>query len=331
MDTGTPMDTVTHRAGVAAGMIGSAKGSQVRILLVAAAGVATLWALAATPEMRTLENAIVVLRSGSYIGIIAVAVTFITVAGMYFSLSVGATAVTGGVVFALSVDVLGTAPALLVTLGVVGLIGVAQGLAVGLGGNPIVVTLAAGIALAGIAVAITDNRNVYIRGDGGAWLGSARPFGIPIQVYWFLGAALVAAVVLRHTVFGRQVTLLGANGLAAADIGINRRRIAVCVFTITALAAGFVGICNAAQTREASAVGFDGIDIDVIAAVVVGGTPAAGGSGSIGRTVGGTLLIALLNNFMVIRGFDVGARTLLVGVGVLAVVSCNHWIGKVRA
>jgi simple sugar transport system permease protein/ribose transport system permease protein len=280
--------------------------------------------------MRTVENAVVVLRSASYIGIVAVAATFITVAGMYFSLSVGAVAVTGGVLFAMCVDTLGAGPALLLTLAVVGLIGVVQGLAVGAGGNPIVVTLATSIALAGLAVAVTDNRNVYIQGDGGNWLGSARPFGVPIQVYWFLGVALAAAVTLKHTVFGRQVALLGANRLTAAAIGINRLRTAVSVFSMTALAAGFVGICSATQTREASAVGFETIDIDVIAAVVVGGTSVAGGRGSIGRTFSATLLIAALNNFMVIRGFDAGARTFLVGVGVLAVVSCNHWIGKMK-
>jgi ribose transport system permease protein len=325
------VDTMITRADPASDkQRGAAVGRlQYLILGVAAAGVLT--ALAATPEMRTLENAIVIIRSASYIGIIAVAATFITVAGMYFSLSVGAVAVIGAILFAMCVDSLGVGLALSVTLAVVGLIGISQGFAVGVGGNPIVVTLATSIALAGLAVAITGNRNVYIQGDGGAWLGSARPLGIPIQVYWFLGFALIAAVILRHTVFGRHVTLLGANRLTAAEIGINRVRISVSVFTMTALAAGFVGICSAAQTREAGAVGFGTIDIDVIAAVVVGGTAVAGGRGSISRTVSGTLLIAILNNLMVIRGFDIGARALLVGAGVLAVVSCNHWIGKRKA
>lgn len=325
------MHPVTARAGSASDKLRNSEVDRIRYLILGVAILGVLAALAATPEMRTVENAIVVLRSASYIGIIAVAATFITTAGMYFALSVGAVAVIGAVVFALCVDTLGAGPALGVTLAAVGVIGIAQGLAVGIGGNPIVVTLAASIALAGLAVAITGNRNVYIQGDAGVWLGSARPLGIPIQVYWFLGFALIAAVILRHTVFGRQVTLLGANGLAASEIGISRVRIAVSVFTMTALAAGFVGICSAAQTREAGAVGFGTLDIDVIAAVVVGGTAVAGGKGSIGRTVSGTLLIALLNNLMVIRGFDVGARALLVGAGVLAVVSCNHWIGKRKA
>lgn len=325
------MDAVTTRAELAPdrGCAGAAGRIQYLILGVATLGV--LAALAATPEMRTVENSIVVLRSASYIGIIAIAATFIVVAGMYFALSVGAVAVTGTVLFALCVDAFGAGPALVLTLAVVGLIGIAQGFAVGLGGNPIVVTLAASIALSGLAVAITGNRNVYIQGDGGAWLGSARPLGIPIQVYWFLGFALIAAVILRHSVFGRQVTLLGANRLTAAEIGISRVRVAVSVFTMTALAAGFVGICSAAQTREAGAVGFGTLDIDVIAAVVVGGSAVAGGRGSIGRTVSGTLLIAILNNLMVIRGFDVGARALLVGAGVLAVVGCNQWIRERKA
>ncbi|GAA4690933.1 hypothetical protein GCM10023215_29670 [Pseudonocardia yuanmonensis] len=187
-------------------------------------------------------------------------------------------------------------------------------------GNPIVVTLAGGLVLSGTAVLAGNNSNLYLTTDVGAALGSARPLGVPIQVYFFLAFGLLTTLVLRRTRFGRQVGLLGTNPRTAAEIGISRVRIGLAVFVIASVAAAFVGVCTTAQTREAGVVGFERLDVDVIAAVIVGGTAVAGGQGSVARSMAGTVVIAFLENVMIVRGFSPGLRTLLVGLCVLVVV-----------
>ena len=275
-----------------------------------------------TPEFVTYRNFQSIVRAAALIGIIAVTMTLITIAGSFFSLSVSQTAAMSAIGFAAFLSwgwpvwVAFLAVILLATA-----IGVLQGGAVALGGNPIVVTLAAGAVLFGLVAWLTDNKTVRTGTDAAEWIGTSRPLEIPMQTWAFIFITVLTAVVLTRTRFGREVTLVGANRWAATTAGLRPGRIGVYVFLVSSLGAALAGIFTAAQFSQGRIDHFDGVDIDAIAAILVGGAAIQGGEGSATRTAIGAVFIAALQNLMVLRGFSFGVRVFFAGLAILVSVS----------
>jgi simple sugar transport system permease protein/ribose transport system permease protein len=199
-----------------------------------------------------------------------------------------------------------------------------QGGVISLGVNPIVTTLAAGSVLYGLAAMITGNQIIQIRTGSGTWIGQGRPLGIPTQSWAFVILTVVAAIVLSRARFGRAVTLVGANRLTARASGLRVREATILAFVVSALAAGVAGIFVASQIRQGLVKQFDGANIDVIAAVLIGGTAVAGGEGSMYRTAVGALFISLLTNYMILRNYSFGIRTATEGMVVVIAVCAFH-------
>ncbi|MBI4259923.1 MAG: ABC transporter permease [Actinobacteria bacterium] len=295
-----------------------------RVPAAVAAAVAALLVIGwiTTPKFVTVNNALIIVRSASIIGIVALGMTFVTISGNYFSLSVGETASFSAIVFSFAISQdWGVAAAVGVTLAFAFTVGVLQGLVVAAGANPIITTLAAGATLFGLAAVVTDNKTVRVGSDAASWLGRGRPFGIPNQTYAFVVLTVIAAVALAKTPFGRKVTLAGANAAAAAAVGIRRGTVAVVVFALASLGAGLAGMFTAAQVGQGITQQVPELNINAIAAVLVGGAAISGGEGSMFRTALGAVFIAGLDNLMVLRGYSYGFRVLLVGLAVLVGVS----------
>ncbi len=275
-----------------------------------------------TPEFVTYRNFQSIVRASALIGIIAVTMTLITIAGSFFSLSVSQTAAMSAISFA---AFLGWGwPVWTAVLAVVLLaaaVGGLQGGAVALGGNPIVVTLAVGAVIFGTMAWLTDNKTVRTGTDAAEWIGTSRPLEIPNQTWAFLLITAVTAVVLTRTRLGREVTLVGANRQAATTAGLRPGRMAVYVFVASSLGAALAGVFTAAQFSQGRLDHFDGMDIDAIAAILVGGAAIQGGEGSAIRTALGAVFIAALQNLMVLRGFPYGVRLFFVGLAILISVS----------
>ena len=275
-----------------------------------------------TPEFVTYSNLQSIIRSAALIGIIAETMTFITIGGSYFSLSVSQTAAMSAIAFAAFLSWGWPVWASVVAVfAIAAAVGLAQGGAVALGGNPIVVTLAAGAVLFGSGAWLTDNKTVRSGTDAADWVGTARPLGIPMQTWAFLIITGISAVVLVRTRFGRTVTLVGANRAAATTAGLRPGRISLYVFALSSLGAALAGIFIAAQFGQGQLDQFDGADIDAIAAILVGGAAIQGGEGSATRTAIGAVFIAALQNLMVLRGFSFGVRVFFVGMAILISVS----------
>ena len=305
-----------HRAGA------PARSAVVPLAVVGAVVVLGVVGWITTPEFMTYRNFQSIVRAAALIGIIAVAMTLITIAGSFFSLSVSQTAAMSAISFAaflrwgwpvwvafISVILLATA------------VGVLQGGAVALGGNPIVVTLAVGAVIFGLVAWLTDNKTVRTGTDAAEWIGKSRPLEIPIQTWAFIVITAATAIVLTRTSFGREVILVGANRFAATTAGLRPGRIAVHVFVASSLGAALAGIFTAAQFSQGRLDHFDGVDIDAIAAILVGGAAIQGGEGSATRTALGAVFIAALQNLMVLRGFSHGVRVFFVGLAILVSVS----------
>jgi simple sugar transport system permease protein/ribose transport system permease protein len=297
-----------------------------RILFPVIVGIAVLALLvlgwATTPAFTTTRNFLNIVRAASIIGMIAVTMTFITIAGSLFSLSVVQTAALSAIGFAAALSWGWPWPlAMLAILALAALIGLVQGVGVAAGGNPIVVTLAFGAVLFGLGAVLSGNKTVRTGSDVVEWFGTGRPFGIPNQTYAFILLTIIAAVILTKTRFGRNVTLVGANRDAALASGLSPARVAVAVFVISAVGAAIAGMFTSAQFSQGRLDQFDGFDIDAIAAILVGGASIQGGEGSMIRTALGAVFIAGLQNLMVLRGYSFGVRMFWVGMAILAGVS----------
>ena len=275
-----------------------------------------------TPEFVTYRNFQSIVRAAALIGIIAVTMTLITIAGSFFSLSVSQTAAMSAISFAAILS--WGFPVWIAALAVILLasaVGFVQGGAVALGGNPIVVTLAVGAVIFGMVAWLTDNKTVRTGTDAAEWIGKSRPLEIPSQTWAFIVITLATAIVLTRTKFGREATLVGANRWAATTAGLRPGRITIYVFLVSSLGAALAGIFTAAQFNQGRIDHFDGVDIDAIAAILVGGAAIQGGEGSATRTAIGAVFIAALQNLMVLRGFSFGVRVFFVGLAILVSVS----------
>ena len=279
-----------------------------------------------TAQFLTVDNFLIVVRAASITGIVALGMTFVTISGNFFSLSVEQTAALSSIAFAEALaHGWGLAAGLGLAIAAALATGAAQGGMVAAGLNPIVTTLGVGAALYGLAAVITNNEVVNFTASSEVnWIGRARPLGVPTQSWAFIIFTILATLILLRTRYGRETYLVGANRHAARASGISIAKTTVIAFTLASLAAGVAGIFTAAQITQAPLTQFNGLNIDVIAAVLVGGTALQGGEGSTVRSALGSVFIALLANFMLLRNFTFGERTLVTGLIVVVATSAFH-------
>lgn len=164
--------------------------------------------------------------------------------------------------------------------------------------HPLIVTLATLAAFAGIAEGISLGRPISGFPASFIALSQASLFGMPISGALFIGLALVAAVVLARTPLGRSLYAIGHNETAARFSGISTDRIKLLLYTLSGTAAGLAAVIYVARRNTAKAdIGQD-MGLDVITAVVLGGTSIFGGRGHIFGTVLGLVLIHLTREFV---------------------------------
>ncbi len=307
-----------------------ALGSPTTIALMALLLVVLLTGALTTPNFLTLFNAKTIIRDAALVGIMGVGLTFVTLSGNFFLLSMKEIAALSIITFAMGMshgNEFGLS--LLATMAVAVAAGAIQGLLIGLGGNPIVVTLGAAGLLYGVASWWSDNLVVaFTRPNGAEWLGTGSTFGLPNITVGFIVIAVVAEIVLRYTNFGREVYLIGSNRAAGRATGHENLPMAIKVCVIAAVCSAFVAVAFAAQISSAQANYFSSefgssgdMTMSVIATVMVGGNAINGGFGSALRTSLGAIFISIVDNMMVLRGFTSGPRIFSVGlIIVLSVV-----------
>ena len=274
---------------------------RVRVRRVASLGPATgaLIALVAlvvvnalfTPGFASAGNLWNVLLQVSEVLLVAVGMTFVIATGG-IDLSVGSTMAVAGAVAAVTLD-RGIVPAVVLALTAALGIGLVNGALVAYARvQPIVVTLATLIAGRGLAQVVShEGALVTIDAPALLTLGRGHIGPVPVQVLLALGAAGAAAFALRSMAFGRYVLAAGGNAPAARLAGVPVARTLITVYAVCALLAGVAGIVVAARlgASDAAKIGLN-VELDAIAAVVVGGTALQGGR----ATVLGTLLGALV-------------------------------------
>ena len=307
-----------------------AVGAEARIARRRLASIAMLAAIASivaiggstTPTFLTLDNLLVVIRNASITGIVALGMSYVTISGNLFALSAEEMAILCACVFAWLIHAgLGLAPSIAATLLMAAGGGAVQGGIIALGADPIITTLASGALFRGLASLVTGNQNIALGSHAAEWLGTGRPLGIPTQSWAFVILTAAAWFVIERTRIGRQVLLTGANRAAAAASGLRVGEAALIGVTLLGLCCGLVGISAASQFGLAAANLFAGLNIDVVAAILVGGIALEGGQGSPIQAALGAVVIALMQNFMLLHDLSTGVRLTVVG-GLVAAATC---------
>lgn len=209
------------------------------------------------------------------------------------------------------------------------LLGTLSGLIIAKGRlQPFIVTLAMMIAALGSARLIAGKDHsvyqVYIGPDGATpafQLLRARIGGIlPVPGFVFLLCVAIASFALRNLRFGRYLYAIGGNEEAARLSGINVERIKTATYAISGLLAGLTGVLYCAQYRQGKPDAGTGMELDAIAAVVIGGTSLMGGRGSVVGTLVGVFIFGLLNNILQLRNVDYNVQLVFKGVIIIAAV-----------
>ena len=183
--------------------------------------------------------------------------------------------------------------------------------------QPIIATLVLFIAGRGIAQVVTNGNLQTFQNPGFQFIGMGRPLGIPFQVILMLIIVAFVAWVVRATTFGRYVLAVGGNEGAARLAGVPVRGVKLAVYAIAGLLSGIAGLIVIAinSSSDANNVG-QGMELDAIAAVAVGGTPLTGGRASIVGTLIGALIMQLIRYTLLAHGIP-DAAALVVKAGII--------------
>ncbi|MCW2820170.1 MAG: transporter permease [Marmoricola sp.] len=238
--------------------------------------------------------------SQSTVAIVAIGMTFVIISGG-IDLSVGSVFALGGVVAAWASQY-GVVVALLVPLALCGVIGLVNGLLIARAGMaPFIVTLASLLFARGLLLTLSnEGEKTYVVPAGGLFhkLGSSELLGLNLLVWITLALFLVFAVLLTRTRFGQAVFALGGSEDAASLMGLRVTRVKTTVYVMSGLLAGLAGALNAAYLASGVTILGVGMELDVIAAVVIGGTLLVGGAGSVFGTLAGVLLLGVIQNLI---------------------------------
>ena len=210
---------------------GGASRSPMTVALIGVVAAIVLFGALTTPNFLTLFNAKTIIRDAALVGIMSIGLTFVTLSGNFFLLSMKEIAALSIITFAMGMShSYGFVLSLLATTLVAVAAGAVQGLLIGLGANPIVVTLGAAGLFYGVASWWSDNLVVAFRRPNDAeWLGTGSTFGLPNITIAFILIAIVAEFVLRYSNFGREVFLIGANRAAGKATGHENLPMAIKV------------------------------------------------------------------------------------------------------
>lgn len=304
-----------------------------------------LVALFALLEPRFLHplNLMNILRQVSIMGLVAVGMTFVILtAGI--DLSVGSVVALAGLVgayvakggldsrFAIGAAEQAGNPLFLAILAAVAVgaaCGAIQGAAITrLKVPPFVVTLGGLTAFRGLALIFSGGGPISGFSPNFVWWGQGRIQGIPVPVIIFAAVALIAHIVLKTTRFGLHIYATGGNSGAAELNGVPVRRTTFAAYVIVGTLSGLAAFLLSARLNSAEAVAGLQLELDVIAAVVIGGTSLFGGVGSIFGTVVGVLLIGVLRNGLVLMNVSSFMQQILIGVILVLAVAVDQRIAR---
>ncbi|MHB1252881.1 MAG: ABC transporter permease [Candidatus Humimicrobiaceae bacterium] len=278
-----------------------------------------------TSAFLTFDNFIVILRQVSIIGICAFGEAFIVISGG-IDLSVGSVVALSGVISAALSKFFGIPLPVAFFAGITtgGFCGFLNGtLATRVKIPPIIVTLGTLTIIRGVAFIVVGGNTIFGMPEKFRDLGRGYIGFIPVPVLIMIIIFIIFFVVLNNLSFGRHIYAIGSNEEAAIISGINVNRIKTLVFTIGGLTAGLGGAILASRLDSGQASTAQGLEIDVLTAVVLGGVSIAGGKGKLETVFVGVLIIGILANGLVLLNVQHFYQLVIKGSVLLLAVSLD--------
>jgi ribose transport system permease protein len=293
---------------------------------------AVIWALATvfiglaltTDNFVSTGNLRNILDQQAFVLIIAGFATIVMISGG-FDVSLGAIYILAPIVALKVENSTGSILAMVVAGAAVGIAaGVVNGVIVAfIKINSFIATLATSFILFGLAYIISDGSIITLANMESRSFVTTRIFGITSATWMSLAVLVISWILLERTRFGRSIFAIGGNIEAARLSGIRVSRIQISAFVLGGFGAGLAGALNTLRTTSAQASDDFSIIFAVIAAIVVGGTSIAGGSGAIWRSVAGVFFIAVLVNGFNLNGIDPVFQRIIQGLVILLAVGAD--------
>ena len=212
-----------------------------------------------------------------------------------------------------------------------GVIGIANGVLVtSFGINPLIATLGTMSIARGIALVLTEGFSVSSLPSSFAWIGKASFGGFPVIVIVTLVLVVLFDLAVRHTRFFRQVYFIGANEKAAMLSGIHGNRVRIILYALTGILAAFAGILLASRLMSGTPTAGNGIELQVLAAAVIGGASLRGGEGTILGAFLGVVFVALINNTMTMLAVSIYRQMIVIGGVLIMAVALDMLIRSKR-
>ncbi|MGJ4857229.1 ABC transporter permease subunit [Labrys sp. La1] len=283
-----------------------------------------------TDAFLTTPNLLNIVRQSAPLLIVAAAMTFVITTGG-IDLSVGSVLALAATLSAASLQAGIPWPLVIVLmLAMGGVIGAIQGFFIAYERIPaFIVTLAGLSVIRGLALLITAGYSIPVEAQSPfTAIGRAWFLGVPVPALIALVVLVIAFLVFNRTPFGRYVTGVGANAEAVRRAGINTRFVVLCVYILSSMAAAAAGVILAARLGSGSSNAGQGFELDVIAAVVLGGTSLFGGRGTVVGTVLGALTVAVIANGLVLAHMSPFLTPIVTGSIILIAIWLNFRLFK---
>ena len=273
------------------------------------------------PHFWSIANAQNLARQLAPVQILVVGQLFAILSGG-LDLSVAAVMACSGVLGILVLPHVGLVGCLIVMILSGFIFGLANGaVIVGFSVSPLIVTLGMLSVAKGIALLLTAGLPLYKVPESLVdVVGFGSLLGVPVSSLIAFAAMLVGAVVLRNTIFGRHIYAIGSSDIAARNSGVRVGRVRLAIYALSGSVAGLAAIVMTAWVSAAQPLAGEGMELQSIAAVVVGGVTLAGGSGNMLQAFYGVLILGLLSNALNMAGVASFLQVLVVGIVILFAV-----------
>lgn len=269
------------------------------------------------------DNIMGVVRSSAILGVMALGVTFVVISGN-LDLSVGSMMSFSTIVVLDLHDKIGPTMAIPAMFAMTMCLGAVIGFLVGyLKLNSLIVTLGMLSAIHGLTLTYSGGKNMDIADKEGTWFsifGQGDIVGIPVPILIFALLAATLGIVLARTPFGRKVYAVGGNGVAATFSGVRRAWVVFCCYVLSSFCVATAGLIQASRSLGSQNTVGQGLELEVLAAVILGGASLLGGSGTVFKTVIGVLILGFIQNGLLLVGLQFYAQYVVTWIIIILAV-----------
>lgn len=277
----------------------------------------------AAPAFLNAQSLVLVVQQTAFVGMVAVAFTFLMTAGE-LDLSMGSAYGLASILAAWLITNAALDPwvacALVLGYGVV--LGLFNGIvSVVIKVPSFIVTLGMLSFLRGLALFVSNSYPIQVPDDVQSSFFAVTGgdlFGISAQVIWFIAVAVGGFVLLKYTTYGYHLSATGGNPLASQEMGINTRVIKVSAFVLVSVMCAVVGLIQVGWLRNAAPTTGSGFELQVIGAVLIGGTAMSGGEGGVVGSIIGALILGMISVGLVLMGLPPESTTIASGAIIVA-------------